>query len=157
MPERAEVFESVQVGVENRAAKGAAVAATKALTSIGIEAGPELESSEYRPRGRKLNTIVTPGRRWTGGSLSGRLTYTEIVYFLASLYGYAAPATPVGATAAREWPFGMNPTGPDDYQSYTVEIGSSVRSARFKHGTVTDLGIDFGTEEIAVDGSIIGQ
>lgn len=155
MPERASVFETVQIGVE--VTPGTAVAATKRLAALGITAGPDLSSSAFMPRGRKLNTLVVPGRRFTSGTLDGRLTYTEIVYPLASLLGAATITTPAGATTARQWAFGMNAGGPDDFRSYTVEIGSSVRGSRFSHGIITSLSMDFSSEEITLGGDIIGR
>ena len=155
MSERAEVFEGVQIGVETT--PGTAVAATKRLSALGITAGPELTSSAFMPRGRKLNTLVIPGRRSTTGTLDGRLTYTEIVYPLTSLVGAATITTPAEATDAREWAFDLNPSGPDGFKAYTVEIGSTVRGSRFAHGVITGLTIDMSSEEITLGGDIIGQ
>lgn len=155
MPERATIFETIQIGVETT--PGTAVAATRILGSMGIGAAPRLTSSRYRPRGRKLDTLVVPGRRDSAGPIDGRATYNELQYPLSSQLGPATITTPEGATNAREWAFGMTPNGPDNGVTYTVESGSSVRAGRFTHGIFTGFGMDFGTEEITLSGDIIGH
>lgn len=156
MSERAEVFEGVQIGVET--VPGTAVAATKRLSALGITAGPELTSSLFMPRGRKLNTLAVPGRRSTTGTLDGRLTYTEIVYPVTGLLGAATITTPAGATLAREWAFDINPSGPDGFKTFTVEVGPDGGvGSRFSHGLITGLTFSFGSEEITLGGDIIGR
>jgi len=154
-PERATIFETMQIGVET--VPGTAVAASKRLGSIGINAAPALTSKRYRPRGRKLDTLVTPGRRSTEGTVDGQATYNELQYPYSSIYGPAVISTPAGATLAREWLFELTPNGPDDGTTYTVEIGSSVFGNRFAHGIFTGLSMNFGTEEISLGGNIIGH
>ena len=154
-PERATIFETMQIGVET--VPGTAVAATKRLGSIGINAAPALTSKRYRPRGRKLDTLVIPGRRSTEGTIDGQATFNELQYPLSSLCGAAAISTPVGATLAREWLFDIASNGPDNGKTYTVEIGSSVFGNRFPHGIFTGLSMNFGTEEISLGGNIIGH
>jgi hypothetical protein len=157
MTERAEVFEGLQIGAEALNAKGVAVAANRLLQSIGIDFGPELTSSRFRPRGKKFDTLVVPGRRWTAGSIDGRPTYDEIVYLLCSLLGNVTPTTPAGATNAREWLFTVNPNSADNFRTFTVEGGSDARAARFAHGVVTGLSMDISSEEITLSGDIIGK
>lgn len=155
MAERATIFETMQIGVETT--PGVAVAANRKLGSLGITAAPRLTSSRFRPRGRKLDTLVVPGRRDSAGPVEGRLTYNEPQYPLSSICGPAVISTPVGATLAREWLFDIAASGADNGKAYTVEIGSSVRAGRFAHGIFTGLGMDFGTEEITLNGDIMGH
>lgn len=157
MTERASVFERLQIGAEATNARGTSVSAGKLLPSLSVSAAPNLTSSRFRPQGRKLDTLVVPGQRWTAGTVDGRLTYNEIIYPLASLLGNVSPTTPLGATAARQWAFAMTPSAPATYRSYTMEVGSSTRAAKFTHAVFTDLTLDFSPTEITLGGSVIGQ
>lgn len=157
MPERATVFEGLQIGAEATNARGTAVSASKRLQSMGLTAAPNLTSSRFRPQGRKLDTLVVPGRRWTAGTVDGRAAYNEVIYPLASVLGNVSPTTPSGATAAREWAFAFAPGAPATYRSYTMEVGSSVRAAKFTHAIFTSFGLDFSTEEITLSADVLGQ
>lgn len=157
MPERASVFERLQIGAESTSARGTSVSAGKILPSLSISASPQLTSSRFRPQGLKLDSLVVPGQRWTEGSVEGRLTYNEIVYPLASLLGNVTPSTPAGATNSREWQFAMNTGSAATYRSYTMEVGSSTRAAKFTHGVFTELNLEFSPTEVTLGGSVIGQ
>jgi len=155
MSERAEIFETIQIGVE--VTPGVAVAANRKLASLGITAAPRLTSSRFRPRGRKFDTLVVPGRRDTAGNVEGRGTYNELQYPMSSIAGAATITTPSGATVAREWLFEINPQGPDVPTTYTTEIGSSVRASRVAGGLFSGLSMNFGTEEITLGGDFMGR
>jgi len=157
MTERASVFERLQIGAEATNARGTSVSAAKVLPSLSVVASPQLTTSRFRPQGRKLDSLVVPGQRWTEGSVEGRLTYNEIIYPLASLLGNVSPTTPSGATNARQWSFAMNPDGPATYRSYTMETGSSTRAAKFTHAVFSALNIDFSPTEITLGGTVLGQ
>lgn len=157
MTERATIFERLQIGAEATNARGTSVSAGKLLPSLSVAATPNLTTSRFRPQGRKLDTLVVPGQRWTAGTVEGRLTYNEIIYPLASLLGNVSPTTPGGATNAREWSFAMSTSAPATYRSYTMEVGSSTRAAKFTHGVFTDVSLDFSPTEIALGGSVLGQ
>lgn len=158
MTDRATLFEGLQIGAEPIGARGVPVAANRLLTGIGINLRPAMTSRRFRPQGRKLDTIVAPGRRWSTGDVDGVGTYNDPVYPLASIYGVPVPTTPVGAALAREWLFGMTRGAPDPYQSYTVEAGTDeVDAGRAAHVVFTEFGLEFTTEEINVTGAVIGQ
>lgn len=157
MAERASVFERLQIGAEATNARGTSVSASKQLPSLSVSAKPELTSSRFRPSGDKLDSLIVPGQRWTSGTVEGRLTYNEIIYPLASLLGNVSPTTPAGATNAREWSYAMSTSAATTYRSYTMEVGSGTRAAKFTHGTFTELSLDFSPTEITLGGAVIGQ
>lgn len=153
MAERSSLNQNIQIGVETT--PGTAVAATRRLTALGIEPSPNVEMSQFRPIGSKFNALSTLGKEWIEASLSGRLTYTEIVYALSSVIGNGTTTTP--ETGARTWNFSPNDRSDDVPKTFTVEHGSSVRADRFSYGLITELGIAFNRTSLDLSGSMLGR
>lgn len=160
MADRSYLTQTVQVGAEATATPGTAVVTGKALTAMGIEMGPRITFDRFRPAGYKYATIVTPNMEYVEARLTGRPTYTEIVYPLSSLLGVATIATPSGGTASRSWTFNPSSTANDIPQTYTVAVGGTAatdRAEKFSYGLVTGLTIPFDRSAISMNGTMIGQ
>lgn len=127
MAERSALTEITQIGIEAGGAPGTAVAATKRLQALAIMLNPEVESDEFKPRGYKFPTIVTPTKEWCAGDLEGRLTYNEFQYPLALAVN--SPVI-VGAAGVFTWTFTPSSTAPDTVKTATIENGSAVRAHR---------------------------
>ncbi len=154
MTDRATIFQTCQVGLETT--PGVAVAATKLLQSLAIEPAIKVDVQKFRPAGMKFSTIAALGKEWVLAKLSGALTYTEIVYVLSSILGYAAPAQQ-GVTTAYKWTHSVLSNNPDTVKTFTVEQGGSVRAHRFTHGLVTALELSFSRGGIEVSGEMLGK
>lgn len=153
MAERSSLNQNVQIGVE--ATPGTAVAATKRLQSIGIEPSPSVETSQFRPIGSKFNSLSTLGKEWIEASLTGRGTYTEIVYALSSVMTTAVTSVP--EAGAQQWVFSPSTRADDTPKTFTVEHGSGVRADRFSYGLVTEFGMTFNRDAIELSGSMLGR
>jgi len=152
MAERASLNQIIQIGMETT--PGTAVAATKRLQSIGIEPSISVETSQYRPIGQKFQALSTLGKEWVEADVSGRLTYTEILYPLSSIITTVTPTTGTGFST---WVFSPSNTANDTPKTFTVEHGSNVRADQFSYGLFTELGINFSRESIEVSGSMLGR
>ena len=155
MADRATVFEGCQIGGEEVA--GTEVSAGVKLQSLSIEPGMQAGISFFRPMGQKFDTLSALGKEWVQANITGKATYTEIVYALASILGKPDIQTPGGGTLARSWTFTIDADGPDTPQTYTVEAGGSVRAHKFVYGILNEFGIDFSRDEIALSGSMLGR
>lgn len=153
MAERSSLNQNIQLGVE--ATPGTAVAATKRLQSIGIEPSISVETSQFRPIGSKFNALSTLGKEWVEAPLSGRGTYTEIVYALSSVITSATPT--VTDTAGQKWVFSPSDRDADAPKTFTIEHGSNVRADRFTYGLITELGMAFSRDSIELSGSLMGR
>lgn len=156
MAERTSITQLTNWGAEATATPGTAVVSGKQMTALAVEMGPRVMMDRFRPAGHKYATIVVPGKDFVEARLTGRPTYTEIVYPLSGLLGVATIATPSGGTASRSWTFAPSSTANDVPNTYTVEVGSSVRAQKFSYGLVTGLTLTFDRETIALSGSMIG-
>jgi len=155
MTDRATVFEDTIIGLETT--RGVSVPVTKRLSSLGFSISPEIETRRFRPQGRKLDTLVIPGRSSSTADIEGAGTFHDIVYALSSILGKTTPVLVATTTAVWDWTFNILPSAPDNPATYTVESGSSVRAAKFTHGMFTDLTLDMNTEEVTVSGTMMGQ
>jgi hypothetical protein len=153
MAERSSLNQNVQIGVE--AVPGTAVAATKRLQSIGIEPSISVEMSAFRPIGSKFSALSTLGKEWVEASLSGRGTYTEIVYALSSVMN--TPVITATAGGNSKWVFTPSNRDDDTPKTFTVEHGSGVRADRFSYGLITEFGLTFNRDAIELSGSMLGR
>jgi len=155
MPERTTLTELTQIGVETT--PGTAVAATKRLRSVGFALDPEFETQTFKPSGNKINSIVTPGKEWSGGSLEGVADYSEMIYPISMLLGAPTITTPGGGTNTRAHTWTIQPAAAQDPKTFTIERGSSVRAERAAYAALSELGITFNRDEITLDGTIIAR
>jgi hypothetical protein len=155
MAERAAITQGVQIGVESTS--GTAVAANRRLRSIGIEPNPQANIDTFRPPGQKYAALTALGKEWMEFGLSGRPSYNELQYVLASILGNTVISTPVGATDARKWAFGSNTFSEDAVETMTVEQGGSVRAHRFAYGLVTEASLAISRDAVELGGSGIGR
>jgi hypothetical protein len=153
MAERSSLNQNIQIGVE--ATPGTAVAATKRLQSIGIEPSISVETSQFRPIGSKFNALSTLGKEWVEAAVSGRGTYTEIIYALSSVVGTGVTSIPEAGSTM--WTFSPKTRDDDVPKTYTVEHGSSVRADRFTYGLFTEFGMTFNRDAIELSGSMLGR
>lgn len=160
MAERSSISQTVQVGAESTATPGTAVVTGKSLTALGIEMGPSITFDRFRPAGYKYATIVTPNMEFVTANLTGRPTYTEIIYPLSGLLGGATIATPSGGTASRSWTFSPSSTAADIPITYTVAVGGTAatdRAEKFTYGLVTGMTMAFDRTSVSMTGAMIGQ
>ncbi len=154
MAERASVFQQVQVGREST--HGTSVAANRLLSSIDIQPTADLNVDFFRPQGNKFPTVAAAGKDFVTARVAGKPTYTEIVYMLSSLFG-AATITGPNADGAYTWVFNPASTGPDAFESFTVERGSSVQAEKFTYGVFAQLGLTFDRDRADLAGAMIGR
>lgn len=134
MPERANVLQRTQIGVETT--PGTAVAATKRLGGLSIALQPAGNILNFAPMGSKFDTIAALGREWATLTGQGYASYLDMPYLLAGLIRYAAPAQQ-GGSAAYLWTATPQATAEDVTKTFTVEQGevaSGGRASRVAYG-----------------------
>lgn len=154
MPEKASVFQTVQIGVETT--PGTAVAANLKLLAVSLTPQPRTEADDFRAMGNKYASFVTLNKEWSEVAIAGKLTYNEIVYLLASLLNSPTP-TQQGATTAYLWTFLSDTDGPDTGESLTIEQGDAESAWRVAGAKVASLELTFNRGEVSIGGSLIGE
>jgi hypothetical protein len=151
----ASVYQRTQLGVE--VTRGTVVAANRRLRSLSFGGDPTVESTEIMIEGSKLPGGSYVNREWTTAPITGALTYTEIIYALASLFGKATPELVATSTAAYDWVFAPSAADDDDPQTFTLERGSSIAAIRAAYLLVTGLTMNFARGETGLTGEAIAQ
>lgn len=154
MSEKATIFQTVQTGIETT--PGTAVAANKKLLATSIEVQPQTAADNFRAAGNKYASFVTMNKEWTNLALSGKLTYNEILYLLASLLSLPTP-THLGTGAAYKWTYISDTDGPDAGKTLTIEQGDANTAWRIAGAQVSGLTFTFNRNEVSISGAGIGQ
>lgn len=152
MAERQTGNQAVQVGAQS--VFGTGVAASKILKSIDITVNPRGNVLSFKPQGSKLPTTVVPGQEWSGGDISGRPVYDEMIYPLSMIFGAPTPTTV--NTTGKQWLFIYTPGAALTPKPLTVEKGDAVRAGKAIDTIVTDFGLHVTRNEVTVDGSTMG-
>jgi len=152
MVARSSIFQTIQIGPES-VAPGTAAPADIQLTGLNIEPGPKVDISKYRAMGVKFQGVSSLNKEWVEASVSGPITYTEMVYPLSGIF---TRVTPVLGTAAYTWTFNINASSEDNPMTFTVEQGSSLRAHRFTYGLFNAFNMKFSRSGNEIGGSMIG-
>lgn len=155
MPDRASIFQTVQLGVE--VVNGVAVPANKKLQSLAIEPGIKAEVETFKPTGSKYAAVAALSKEWVEAKLAGQPVYDEIIYPLAGIFGAPVTTTPTGATTARQHVFTSNTSASDAGKTFTVEQGSAERAHRFAYGLLTALGSSVSRDKVEIEGEMMGK
>lgn len=156
MPERASIFQVVQIGVETT--PGTAVPANKRLQSLMLELSPKTEIEEYKPSGGKYATVTALGKEWSEGKLSGVATYSEFIYVLGIVYPFTAP-TQIGTTGAYTWQYNPQSYSSDNAKTYTVERGGTDGTGAERSVQLTAMGWNykFDRSKVEVEAEMFGR
>lgn len=153
MAGRGSVNRQIQVGVETT--PGTPVAANKLLPSMSIVPNAEIDNKAYRAQGFKTagtNKIIHFDG---GGTLSGPMNYTEIIYLLNTLIT-GVITTPGGGTTSRQHKFSPTATGTDAYKTLTIQEGDSTAATQMAFGTLVDFGMTANDDGADVTGTFVG-
>ena len=151
MTERTSLYQVAQFGVEST--PGTGVATTKQLLSLQIDVDPQIEVSTYRPSGYAVPTVAALNKESIEASISGPITYTDIVYLLSSIL---KTGVVTGAGNAKTWTFEPTVNAANTPITYTIEHGGGQRAHKFTYGLLRDLTLNFSRNECTLDGVFLG-
>lgn len=154
MPDRSAIAQVVQVRKETTQGVDPTTG-TKRLQALGIELNPKANFDTFRPMGSKWPALSPEGKEWAEGALSGRATYTELVYPLASVITAPVITTPVGGTTSRDHTFTLSTTAPDSPVTFTVEQGDANFAELATGGIITDFNININRDSIELGGTMM--
>lgn len=155
MPDRASIFQTVQLGVETTS--GTAVPANKKLQSMAIEPGIKAEVQTFKPTGSKYAAVAALSKEWIEAKVSGQPVYDEIIYPLAGIFGAPTTTTPTGGTLSRQHVFSSNTSSSDPGKTFTIEQGSAERAHRFAYALMTAFGMKVSRDAVELEGEMMGK
>lgn len=157
VPEITTVNQKVQVGAESTSSLGVSVPATKLLECFDFVPQINGDVIFYRPTGHKYNQSQEENTEWTDITLGGNLDYNGVLYPLGGVMGSVAPVTHGVSTVAKDWVFTPPVLGSIVPQTYTMEMGDSIRARKWTYGLFTDFGYKGTRKDFTVSGKMIAQ
>lgn len=106
------------------------VAVDKKLNALKIVPKPQYETETFTPSGDTAPSLVVVNDSYAKADVAGKLSYTDILYVLGSLFGDPTTTTPVGATLAHQHVFAWDGRTPIAPVSYCVDYGTGTRAVR---------------------------
>lgn len=152
MAERATVNQSAYFGVE--AAYGDLAALTHRLRSVSLAVDPQATSEIFRPDGSKFGVLSVPGPEWIGADLTGKPTYTELMWLLSSLID---DGTHAAITGGKSHTYTIVEGVADTPISLHLAQGDAVRAHEFGYGLVQELAFDITRQAANLTGRMIGR
>jgi hypothetical protein len=131
------------------------VPATRRLSAMRLYFSPAMDMKLYRPRGSRAATVTVKNKEWAEGRFEGPLTYTEIIYPLAGLFGITSTA--VGTNGAYSHVAQPSASAPDLFKTFTVECGDATSASQTTFATFRTLEINLARDECRITGNTIGQ
>lgn len=156
MPERASVFNVLQLGVEVTHGTAPAGGASRLLSSIDLIPTASIGVDFYGPQGQKYDTVAVAGKDLTTYRLTGKPVYSELIYPLSSLLG-AATITGPNADGAYTYTWNPSSVGPDAFVSYQIQRGSSVGAEQSLYTIINQLGLTFDRDRADLSGAAFGR
>jgi len=154
MAERTLLTERVQLGFEEN--PGVAGVVNSRLLSASIDFGPDGDIDVFRPMGSKYPALSIVGREWSSGSLEGKPTYDEMLYWLCLCLGTPVSSDlEMGATTAREHIWHLDSLTANDPMTATVERGGEVRAHRSLYTYLNAIGLDYSRAAIDLSGDVM--
>lgn len=155
MAERTSVTQVVQFGVETT--KGTSVAANRYLPSVMLNVGVQTSMTEVKSSGNKFPVLEVLGKEWTSIKAPAQpMTYDEIVFFLTSLFAYAAPAQQA-ATTAYKWTHALASSSEDTVKSFTIEQGSSLRAHKATYAQMMGMTLSGDRDKVDFSAEFLAQ
>lgn len=163
MPDRSSVAQRVQVRKEGTYGTDPG-SGTKSLSALGLALTPKADFPDpFRPMGTKFPTLDPLGKEWSAADVSGRATFTELIYPLAmfcntpgvghSITVVKSPATAQTGVLSYEWIFTAQNGSNDTPTSFTAEMGDANFGDLVTGLILTDFNIDVDRNGISLGGT----
>lgn len=155
MADRFSVAQKVLVGVEPT--PGATTVANKRLLAMGFSPSVNAEVDKFVPMGAKFPTVEAEGREWASSAMSGRPTFTEIIYPLSMILQGSTPTIGTPTVGSNTWTFTPNPDAPDPIKTLRTERGDSTGAERAIYTLLTEFNLNVTRQAAEIAGQTLAQ
>jgi hypothetical protein len=157
MPERTSLVQAVQIGIPTSAG-GSVTLGYRALQSVSIEPGVQMNRTPFRPIGHRFAGLVPPGKEWTQAPTRGPATYGELIYPLAGIFGSVAPSA-AGTVAGSAYRYVWTPgnTSIITPQDFVVQQGTTSYAHQMNYAYWSEFGVTFNRDTIDHSGQMMAQ
>jgi hypothetical protein len=153
---RATIAQRTQLVLETTYGAVPATPHWKRLPTLAFKPRPHNEAMSYREQGRKFSSVVIPNKEWSGGTFEGALTYGELPFIYASLFG-AISAPTVGTDGEYSWSMQPSNDTPDTPATFSLQHGDNTANGVQAGGmVVVDATLDITRSEAKISGTLLG-
>jgi hypothetical protein len=152
---RADVIIVSQFGVET--APGVAVPANKIFPTVSLMPKLRRNTKQFRAQGDKYNTSSVKTTQYAEGTYDGVLDYNSLIYVLAGLFPVPTPTAIPLSTTGKKWDFLPLTRQLDNPKTYTIEVGDATSVDKYANCQFTSLTIQWGQEDMKINGDLLGQ
>jgi hypothetical protein len=155
---RASVAQRTQVVLESTYGVKPSTPHWYRLPTLAVKPKPENEAMSFREQGRKFPSVVIPNKEWSSATFEGALTYGELPFIYASVFGVTTPADGGTTPDYLTWTIAPSNDTPDTPATYTMQHGDNGPNGIQAGGlTVTDATLSINRTEAKLSGTMIGQ
>lgn len=137
-PEISSVNQRPQFGAEST--PGTAVPAGKLLPNLDLVPTINGQTTPYSPSGYKYPTSHTQDWEETSLTVNGPLDFNSLVYLASSAGGVTSPSLNGSSATAYKWLTTPPVTGSVQPQTYSVQMGDSIRARSFNRMMLSAFG-----------------
>jgi hypothetical protein len=139
MPAIASINQIVQLGVESVSGTPPGGGSNRVMRHLTYNVDPDFQYQMYRGSGQRFNSIQTLKAEMAKFKLGGPISYTELAYPYAGMWGQPVITTPANGVAARQLAFNPKPSGAQGGVTYQIQNGDAVRTRQFNYAVHTGI------------------
>src|SRR5260370_34725444 len=129
----------VQLGVETTPGQVPGSGSNRVMRHLTYNIDPKFDYAMYRGSGQRFNSIQTLKAESSTFKLGGPISYTELAYPYAGLWGQPVFTTPANGVLARQLAFSPKPNGAQGGVTYQIQNGDAVRTRQFNFAVHTGI------------------
>jgi hypothetical protein len=135
----ATINQIVQLGVESTAGVPPGSGSNRVMRHLTYNIDPDFQYQMYRGSGQRFNTVMTQKQDWAKFTIGGPISYTELAYPFAGLWGTPVITVPSNGTLARQLAYSPKLSGAQGGITIQLQNGDAVRARQFNYGVQTGV------------------
>ncbi len=136
---------------------GTAVTANKKFAGVSVNFDPKLGTQFYGSESDKYQTVGVLNTNHSEGDFDGPLSFAELLYPLASMFGVAS-SVQIGVTGAYTHTVNAaNSVADANTKTYTFVQGDASLAERIAHGRFKSLSISIDRQKATMKGKLCGR
>jgi hypothetical protein len=135
----ATINQIVQLGVESTPGTPPGGGSNRLMRHLTYNIDPDFQYAMYRGTGRRFNSVQTLKMDWSKWTLGGPISYTEMAYPMAGLWGTPVFTTPANGVLARQLAYSPKLSGAQGGITIQLQNGDAVRTRQFNYGQQTGI------------------
>src|SRR5258708_374412 len=134
----------VQLGVESTPGVSPGSGSNRLLRHLVYKIDPDFQYQMYAGAGRRFDSVQVLKMEGSKFGVSGPISYTELAYPMAGLWGLPTVTTPTNGVNARQLAFASKLTGAQGGVTYQLQNGETASRVRqFNYATQQGLELSF--------------